>query len=47
MSNFTGIREVGAALIDVDRRTDMRKPIVAFHEYEDAPEIVPVLTKGA
>jgi hypothetical protein len=33
ISNFTKIRLVGAEVFHVDRRTDMTKLMVAFHNY--------------
>jgi len=37
MSNYTKIRQLGAELFDVDRRTDMTKLIAAFRNFAYAP----------
>jgi hypothetical protein len=38
ISNFMKIRAVGAELFHADRRTDVTKVIVAFRNFENAPE---------
>jgi hypothetical protein len=40
ISSFVKIRPMGAELLRADRRTDMAKVIVAFHNFANAPKSV-------